>query len=304
MKTIINHALFLFCALSSCFTNAQFLEPQIKFDLYFQDAIGNMDTVTLGFDQRSDGTLIDTIFGEKQLRGVPFDSVFEVRGAATSGYTVQSNPIVHHYNPIYCTTLPNVQYLAVYIYARHWPIIITWDSTYFDQECLDWTHFTRHHHYLFNPGPFNGDIRLLKEQSKLTVYEQYMQQTVSFYNSRLEPIEGSVQDTAYNLWLGLCGYDPAGTISTGEPNNYEGYLKVSPNPASQVLQLTLPEDLQSEVEDIIVSDALGQQTQLAKLSQGASVLSLEVTPLPPGWYVGSVRLKGERHNLRFRFLRL
>jgi len=49
-----------------------------SFDLIFTDAIGNRDTLVLGYDDNA-GDSIDTIFGEKNIINTPWSNIFEVR---------------------------------------------------------------------------------------------------------------------------------------------------------------------------------------------------------------------------------
>jgi hypothetical protein len=53
-------------------------QPEFSFDLYFEDALGNRDTVTIGYDpQATDG--IDAQFGEENIISQPWDSILDVR---------------------------------------------------------------------------------------------------------------------------------------------------------------------------------------------------------------------------------
>jgi hypothetical protein len=280
--------------------NAQVLEPQIKFELWFEDALGNKDTVTMGFDTLSEG-FIEAKWGETQLRGIPFDSILEVRGADKSGYYHQTNPSVQYYDPIWCTTYPISKYQSVVIYAKHWPVTITWDSTYFAEQCYDWTHFTRSWTYLEHPKWVNGDIRLLAKQSKLIVYEQYMQQSVSYYNTRLEPVEGGKQDTVYNLWLGLAGNEP-GVVSTEELHK-SVEAAVYPNPTEGHLSVTLPIiSSDEEVHDVIIYDMMGE-IQNVNWSRDAAQLILDAANLPQAQYQGLIHFEDGSLPARFMFMK-
>jgi len=65
--------------LISFLTISQFIFGQeFSFPIYFEDAIGNKDTLTMGYDiNGTDG--LDTVLGEINIIGVPLDTSFDVR---------------------------------------------------------------------------------------------------------------------------------------------------------------------------------------------------------------------------------
>jgi hypothetical protein len=294
MKKHCSFFIGMLCQLSLI---AQFIEPSIHFDLYFEDALGNRDTVTYGYDSLANQN-INPIFGEVNIRGSAFDSIFEVRGSDISGYQFQTNPTVHGYTSIFCNIYPVVQYQSMIIYAKHWPVTITWDSTYFEEECYDWTHITRIWDYLFHPDFTNGDIRLLHNQEKLIVYKQYMQQSVSYYNTRLEPIEGGIQDTVYNLWVGLSGNVP--TISTDQPDSKNLY-SAFPNPTSGELQFSIP-NTSNRVSFIQIRSMLGTIEPEFSWRQIEGSVHLNVSNLTSAHYQALVYFKDNK-PLVFHFLK-
>src|SRR5690554_7621468 len=52
--------------------------PEFEFQLYFEDAAGNRDTVTLGYDQLATDT-INSQFGEVNLLNTPWGNGLDVR---------------------------------------------------------------------------------------------------------------------------------------------------------------------------------------------------------------------------------
>ena len=75
MKKFIFVIVILICHCSMAFSQeAAFFE----LPLYFEDSIGNKDTIVIGYDERAYDDEINEIFGEMAI-DTPFDSVFEVR---------------------------------------------------------------------------------------------------------------------------------------------------------------------------------------------------------------------------------
>ncbi len=59
---------------------ANFIRAQeFVFPMYFEDALGNRDTVFLGYDPNGSRDVILPEFGELDIAHIPFDSVFDVR---------------------------------------------------------------------------------------------------------------------------------------------------------------------------------------------------------------------------------
>ena len=105
-------------------------QPEFSFDLYFEDALGNRDTVTIGYDpQATDG--IDAQFGEENIISQPWDSVFEVRisdyydkNAVEEQVSFNSKKCIQNKlsQPYFKTNR-----IEIDIHAKHFPIRITCD---------------------------------------------------------------------------------------------------------------------------------------------------------------------------------
>lgn len=265
----------------------QILEPEIKFTLQCEDAIGNIDSVIVGFDSLA-APYIDSIFGEIDLTEVPFDSVFEVRGADKGGQEFLSKIIVHGYREWMC--VGNVQHQSINIYAKHFPVKITWDSTYFQHECYDWTHFTRNWYYLFHPSIYNGNIIRLNEQSEFLVTKEYLTQTETYRTSYLHSIEGGGEDSIYVIFIGLAGSQPTDAVE--EPFGFP--IKAFPNPAINNIRLELPEGF-GEVIYRQAFDAFGQNKPIYGVEKiDSSKYEIDLSNWPPGIYtVKMVNSKGK-----------
>jgi hypothetical protein len=272
---------------------AQLLEPEIKFTLRFEDAVGNKDSVIVGFDSLA-APYIDSIFGEIDLTEVPFDSVFEVRGADMGGQEFLSKIIIHGYREWMCTG--NVQYQSINIYAKHFPVRITWDSTYFEHECYDWTHFTRSWYYLFHPSIFNGDIIRLNQQSEFLVTKEYLAQTETYRTSYQHSIEGGGEDTVFVMFIGLAGSEPTDAVE----ELWSIPIKVFPNPATDEVHLELPENF----GEIIYGQVYIADGRIGWLNEGwdddSSNRAISLYGWPSGIYtIKIVNSKGKMAIARF-----
>lgn len=117
------------------------LVPEFSTKMYFEDAIGNKDSLTFGFDPRIDSRMLNTDFGEVDLKDIPYDEVFEVRGMRKLAWIVLRYP--HESKSIYSSTTgrinqqyncsPEASTLLIWIRYQHLPITIKWNANDFSQ---------------------------------------------------------------------------------------------------------------------------------------------------------------------------
>src|SRR5690606_28427272 len=102
---------------------------------YFEDAIGNRDSLTIGYDTTAN-VVYNPEFGEENIRDVPWDSVFEVRAGRYESDRNLNLPLsktlvakLFIYNSISCY-LPESP-IRMFVKIKHLPVTITWDSTHY-----------------------------------------------------------------------------------------------------------------------------------------------------------------------------
>ena len=118
--------LFIFTSISA------FSQPEFSFDLYFEDALGNRDTITIGYDPlATDG--IDELFGEENIISQAWDSVFEVRisdyydrNAVGEQVSFNTKKCIQY---IFSQPYFKTNRIEIDIHAKHFPIKISCDST-------------------------------------------------------------------------------------------------------------------------------------------------------------------------------
>jgi hypothetical protein len=101
-------------------------QPQFVIPIWFEDSIGNKDTVWVGGDPSASSQNINPQFGEFAIT-TPFDSIFEVR--AVHGYDSDwetSKVIIEPVTPGQCY-LP--AHTRIMIHAKYLPVKISWDTT-------------------------------------------------------------------------------------------------------------------------------------------------------------------------------
>lgn len=156
MKKWIFYTLFVFVG-GNCFAQT----PEFEFQLYFEDAAGNKDTVTLGYDALATDS-IDAAFGEVNILNQPWGNGLDVRiGNLTYMTMPQAGGPCYNYWPIVWDN-PNNSFLtkkqilsnsycynnehrsdtiSIQFTTNNLPIKITWDEDIFTDICNRLTAF-------------------------------------------------------------------------------------------------------------------------------------------------------------------
>ena len=138
MKTIIILTLLL------CWQDQSVAQitPMFQTDIYFEDAKGNKDTITIGFDTLAAGSMLNPDFGELDIT-TPFDSIFEVRAAhlydfgwGNQPYALSKKIIGFAENAINNTSCYGGTPVLLLIHVKHQPVTISWDQSIFSNSCL------------------------------------------------------------------------------------------------------------------------------------------------------------------------
>ena len=118
---------------------------EFSFQMYFEDAIGNKDTLTIGFDINGTDT-IDTEFGEVNIISIPVDTALDVRiSNEWQNRLYQNIPgTFHTKKQIIKKKECGVWYSlnSIDIITNNWPVYVHWDSTSFSDTCLNGSLFT------------------------------------------------------------------------------------------------------------------------------------------------------------------
>ena len=130
MKTIL--LLFLFISYN-------LLSQEFSFPLYFEDAKGNKDTITLGYDiNATDG--IDASFGEENINIIPWDSILDVRvGYLFRDYRFLTKKQILNKD---CNKAVYPHYATIPIKSKNYPVKISWNKDLFNNSCRNKTILT------------------------------------------------------------------------------------------------------------------------------------------------------------------
>lgn len=118
---------------------------QFSFQMFFTDAVGNKDTITLGYDSTATDS-IDALFGEVNIISNPLNNNLDVR--ITNSWNDASTPIYFHTKKqitFYDCTYTNFSVQAINIFTNHWPVTVEWEHSLFSDTCRNGSVFTSIH---------------------------------------------------------------------------------------------------------------------------------------------------------------
>lgn len=172
---------------------------EFVFPMYFEDAIGNRDTLFFGYDISATDS-IDEIFGEQNIIDLPLNDALDVR--VTDAYSYHSptyhtkKQIINNSCNIPYTTLPVIKFD---IKCSNWPITASWDSDLFTDVCNYYSDFASYPYYdalwdVVNLTDFSVSLR---SQSSIT-FNKCDCESSSCYNSYIDN-----NDTLFLFYLGI-----------------------------------------------------------------------------------------------------
>lgn len=257
-----------------------------QFQMFFEDAIGNKDTLIIGYD--INGTeLIDPSFGEVNIIGTPLDSIFDVR--ISNAFFNNGNATFHTKKQILPDSCSGWWFpvVSIDIKSKNWPVTATWDNSLFNIECREGSVFTS-----FNPGGwwdvggFPSDLNRVEfaNENHVTFTSNY--NPSSGYDENYAYINSS-NDTIPVFWM---AFGDSALISLSvesislDINSY-------PNPVKDFFYIDIQNHL---VKDIKVVDMLGR-SKIVDFKNGY----IDLRNFNSGYYLIMINIKdGKMHNLK------
>ncbi len=233
--------------------------------IWFEDAIGNIDSVIIGHDSMA--TLdIDPEYGEVELTE-PFNSLFEVRAGTlinwpmpTGGWSREklSKKIITSAEQVIggaadgCWGGPDI---LIYIWAKNQPVKVFWDKSEFENQCAQGSLLTEHYtDQLATPYDWSRDtfFKCLSVENNLTVNSA---------NWHHVNIEKEVESLGLQTIFGLRyfqqpypGWTPCNEIVDVEKVEIDRNLVLYPNPTYNVLNIN-----SENIKSAIIYDFQGKQ---------------------------------------------
>lgn len=110
----------------------QGFSQEFSFQLYIEDAIGNIDSIVIGYDPNATQGL-DTAFGEIDISSETWDTIIDVRALSLWATEVPQfkYSITEKLLEPFCFSSSD----QFAILTEHWPVKISWDSIAFSNLC-------------------------------------------------------------------------------------------------------------------------------------------------------------------------
>lgn len=260
-----------------CFSVALFSQtfvPQFQIPVYFEDAVGNRDTVVIGYDT-SQNSEVHNVMIDGVLLNRPFDSVLDVRilhlGNQWDGDTYTTKKIILRYD-LYDGSPCGVSSIGCFaIQCKYPPLKMRYDSSQFAlTTCRRDTWISADSDVFFVQYWWTEDFTCLAYASEIT---PALTPTPILPDARV--LGAGTQGLPGFFWL----FNPFGACSdTTLLSEQEQYMsadiQVFPNPATDELRLRIPH--KSTDTPVTVYNSFGQPVlqQIAVAEGNAHKISL------------------------------
>lgn len=261
--------------------------PHFLTTLYFEDAVGNRDSIEFGFHDEATEAM-DSEFGEYEVFQ-PFDSIFEVRGG-TPGFIHRhelTKRLISGTSEVINDTCWGGSGGYLYVHAIHQPVKVWWHQNTFLSDICFRGAFIANHHLDGIAGPISPEDIPPLFYCMADVDTAYFDLTAEVLLSNIhhieieQEVEGLGLTTIYGLRLAVTpvwAYTPCFWVTnTRTPASHD--VRVFPNPTSGELTLDLPAG--QLPRQLVIREMTGQ------LVSTPSVMGREVdtSTLPPGMYL-------------------
>ena len=246
---------------------------EFSFSMYFEDAVGNKDTLVLGYDPAARDD-INIQFGEENISHEPFIKDLDVRTGLLENYYMSSDSFLtkKHISPKTCFTAEYPIPGYIYIYCKHFPLRISWDLVFID-DCNKYSFITD-----WYPGGWFDAVSggqqgpfLMKDSASITfnhlnVYDDI--ENLFQYN------DVNLNVLYYSLWYS----SNLSSIKKILP----GKKIVYPNPGRDLLYVQTGN---GEFESVQILDLSGQ------IYTESNTNPIQISTLPEGIYLLKIKLK-------------
>ena len=202
---------------------------EFSFELFFEDAAGNQDSIILGYDDAATFG-VDSTFGETNIISMPYNSGLDVRISDEWINRMNSVPPTFHVKKqIYNKACPSSFSIPVIdIVTDNWPVTATWDDSLFDNPCRNGSVFTS-----INPGGW-WDTGSPSDLYRIVLGQVNQVTFTSNYDGSYNENYAYINDNSDIIPVYWQTFGDE-SIILGISENDKTDLKIFPNPANDVL---------------------------------------------------------------------
>jgi hypothetical protein len=281
----------LYITILALFSIVSVQAQQFTFDVYFEDAVGNRDTITLGYDATASDT-INPQYGEVNIVNQSWDSVFEVRlsefdyinyTGATYNPLFQSKKKIMKFVPqIPCIYSSAPVFIAVK--NKYRPFHFTWDSTLFQDTTRMSSGFQFYHYVCVGPAWASSTDSLMFEDPL-----NYCEQCHTEHNG----------DT---IWLIGFTFSYYNTIGFQDPISEDVVVKAYPNPVNDIITFDM-ENINQQSE-LIIYNLFGQMIWKEQIGYAKQNYKINISDYKSGIYYYQITLSNSQKKYSGKFVKL
>ena len=269
--------------------------PQFETTFYFEDAIGNKDSVILGYDTQIDNYNINENFGEKEITEA-FDSVFEVRALHQCDSKERTSKKIIGFSEMAGSYYSSSQ---IIILARiiHKPLKVSYDGTKFSEIARSGSFLT---HTVTKDllgvefiQPWEYFCMSTNEEYSFTFPDSLYKNSIQGIRY-IKEIEGNTQDTLYGIEVTFAPYDCLYKTATTDLKSR--ILKSFPTIGNELINVILPDDFKTH--QLRVVNMIGQFFK-CDFKINNPHLQVDISTLPAGMYTGILN-----QGYYFKFIKL
>jgi hypothetical protein len=276
-KTILLSAILIF-------VSNYLIGQDFNFNLIFQDAIGNTDTLILGYSPNATDS-VDTALNEINIISTELDSVFDVRVTDEWNARYLSSDSIGNFHlkkQIIHGTCGFSGPISIDIKCKNWPVTVSWDNSLFNDTCRDGSVFTSvpaggWWDVLSPSDLYRAELKNENQVTFTANYDSYLNDSYAYINTD--------SDTISVFWV---VYAKSSFLSAGiQKERLESELNIYPNPATNKIQITGV--YANQIEEVIVLDLSGKAQIIKKESD-----NIDLSQLQNGIYFISIRFKDNK----------
>lgn len=244
-------------------TAGAFAQEEFSFELYFEDAMGNKDTLVLGYDDNATDS-IDASFGEVNISSQPWDGIFEVKAMSRNSFhnlTQQEETLSNCFQTKHQIAKKRCDYnfpISLVLKAENMPIQIYWDSSLFNNPCLNGS-------IIYNSYTFQCDVITPNDvfmSNDPDSYGTYASNQVFIQDDYFIQSYNGVENL-YFLWITFADIDsiqqhlaPGCPGWVGIESTYNNKVKIYPNPVIDNRVLISSDNVIREVQFVAMNGTI------------------------------------------------
>lgn len=280
------------------------IAPMFEMSIYFEDAVGNRDTVMVGYDPEADSYDLNPQFGEAWVF-VPFDSVFEVRAVHSDDWLNRtSKKVIGGFEAGGGDTCGAGGNVKVILSAKHFPVIISYDTAFIHTSAChrnmilspDWQIFLQQYWWDADVWYCMSNYDEIIDSSDYMIHPEehagYLKYEFEVEGQGIKELGGYFWVVK---WIGICE-----TLTGTKEGEKSVSGKIFPNPAADKISLELPKG--ENVERIDFYDSAGHKVKSLGIQRPFNINDVPVGDLPVGFYTVCVTFD-RSVPLVFKFVR-